>query len=233
VTVIAFAGCDGAGKSTQIGGLGRWLEEAGLRVEVIDRWDILDLAKYPECRFLRGATRDEVRVCNSEMEGPSRAMFLFWTMSVAAQRIDPRDPSRVWLVDGYWMKHAAAELEYGSDPAWLDAVVRCFPPADLTVYLDITPEEAIRRKPDLTPYECGRDPARAPAGFLTHQAKLRRRLLGWAGERGWKVVSSMQPPEHVAAELRAAVAGALALPGTALAGAPSSRVQAERPEERP
>jgi dTMP kinase len=202
--IIAFAGCDGAGKSTHVNELGRRLADAGLRVDVVDRWEILDEARYPECRFLR-SSRDEVRVCNSEMEGPSRAMFLFWTMSVAAQRIDPRDPSRIWLVDGYWMKHAAAELEYGCDPAWIEATVRCFPAADLTLYLDITPEEALRRKPDLTPYECGRDPRRDPADFLAHQAKLRRRMLSWAGELGWKVISSMQAPERVLAEIHASV----------------------------
>jgi dTMP kinase len=226
--IIAFAGCDGAGKSTQIADLGRWLGEAGLGVEVIDRWDILDGAKYPECRFLR-SSRDEVRVANSEMEGPSRAMFLFWTMSVAAQRIDPRDPARVWLVDGYWMKHAAAELEYGCDPAWIDATVRCFPPADLTLYLDVTPEEALRRKPELTPYECGRDPGRDPAGFLAHQAKLRRRLLRWAGELGWKTVSSMQAPERVTEEIRTAVSESL--PGRARPEG-SSQARRERPGER-
>ena len=202
--IIAFAGCDGAGKSTQVRRLERDLTAAGWRTEVVDRWEILDERKFPECRFLR-ATRDEVRVCNSEMEGPSRAMFLFWTLSVSAQRMDLRDPSRIYLLDSYWMKHAAAELEYGCDPAWIEATVRGFPPADATLYLDVTPEEALRRKDELTPYECGRDPGLSPAAFLAHQAKLRRRLLGWAAERRWKVISSLQPAARVAEEIRSYV----------------------------
>ena len=202
--LIAFAGCDGAGKSTQVKVVRAWLEAAGRRARIIDRWDILDAEQFPECRFLR-ATRDEVRVCNSEMEGPSRGLFLFWTMSVAAQRMDASDPDCVYLVDSYWMKHAAAELELGCDPAWIEATVRSFPRPDLTVYLDVSPEEALRRKPELTPYECGRDARLDPRDFLAHQTKLRERLRSWAHEWGWTIVSSMQDPARVADEVRAHV----------------------------
>jgi thymidylate kinase len=198
--LIAFAGIDGAGKSTQVNRVHRWLEEEGWPSEIVDRWDILDEKKFPECRFIR-SSREEVRVCNSEMEGIGRAMFLFWTISLVLDKVVNRDPSRVYLLDGYWMKHAVAEIEYGCDPDWIDATVRALPAADVTIYLDITPEEALSRKPELTPYECARNPDLNPEDFLRHQGKMRTRLQRWAVDLNWEVISSMQDESQVTQEI--------------------------------
>lgn len=198
--LIAFAGIDGAGKSTQVSRIHQWLEDEGWASEIVDRWDILDERKFPECRFIR-SSREEVRVCNSEMEGLGRAMFLFWTISLVLDKVVSRDPSRVYLLDGYWMKHAVAEIEYGCDPSWIEATVRALPPADVTIYLDITPEEALRRKPELTPYECARNPELNPDDFLRHQEQLRQRLRRWSVDSDWQVVSSMQEAPRVTEEI--------------------------------
>lgn len=219
--LVAFAGCDGAGKSTQVGRVRQWLEERGWQAEVIDRWDILDPEKFPECRFIR-SSREEVRVCNSEMEGLSRAMFLFWTISLTLRKLDLRDPSRVYLSDGYWMKHAVAEIEFGCDPGWIKATVSCLPPADVTLYLDVEPEEALRRKPYLTPYECARNPTLNPQDFIRHQGRMRGRLRRWADEFGWDVISSGQDAAVVTEQIGAILAGRLQ---SAVAGVRASLVE--------
>jgi len=198
--LVAFAGCDGAGKTTQVERVRQWLLADGWQAEIIDRWDILNVEKFPECRFIR-SSRTDLPLCISEMEGLSRAMFLFWTVSLPLREIDLQDRSRVYLLDGYWMKHAVAEIEFGCDPAWIEATVRCLPPAEVTFYLDITPEEALRRKPEVTPYECARNSDMNPDDFIRHQTKLRRRLWCWAIELGWDVVSSMNEPSLVTEQI--------------------------------
>lgn len=198
--LVAFAGPDGAGKTTQVKRVSQWLEQAGWQTEIIDRWDILNADKFPECRFIN-STRQEMPICIFEMEGLSRAMFLFWSVSLTMRKIDLADRSRIYLVDGYWMKHGAAEIEFGCDPAWVEATVRCLPPADLTFYIDIDPEEAWRRKPDVTPYECARNGEVSFENFIIHQSKLRNRLLGWARDYGWEHVSSMQDPAQVTEQI--------------------------------
>jgi dTMP kinase len=202
--LVALAGCDGAGKSTQAKRVAEWLRQRGWQCEVVDRWRILDPEIFPECRFIR-SSREEVRVCNCEMNGLSRAMFLFWTLSLAIDKLMLQNRERVFLVDGYWMKHAAAELEYGCDSEWIEATVRCFPPADLTYYLDIHPEVALRRKSVLTPYECARNAKLDSADFVSHQTKLRTRLQKWADELGWKIISSLQDPEFITEQIGSSV----------------------------
>jgi thymidylate kinase len=205
--IIAMDGPDGAGKSTQIVRLARWARERGLDCRVVSKWDLFDETAHPEARFLRGTTLEELRVCISEMPTPARAMFLMWLISSAANP-DTAPDCDLLVIDGYWMKHAAAELAYGCDPRLVTAAGEAFPPVDAVVYLDVTPEAALARKgSDLSPYECGRDPACAPRSFLAHQRTVRERLLGWASARGWHVVDSSDMDAAQAAIRRIVSAG--------------------------
>jgi len=141
-----------------------------------------------------------VRACFAEMEGVARPLFVFWMVSATMPR-DLSDPSSIYLLDGYWMKYLAAEMAYGCDPEWLKDVVRCFPPADLVLWLDVEPEEALRRKKRLSPYECGRDQTAASHAFLGHQRLVRGHLRDLAESMKWQRVSAMAPPQEVFAEL--------------------------------
>ncbi|MEJ8643870.1 hypothetical protein WKI68_25870 [Streptomyces sp. MS1.HAVA.3] len=186
--IIAMDGPDGAGKSTQVKRLESWALGQGLSFRVVGKWQVFEEARVPQARFLRGSSLDELRVCIAEMPNPARMLFLGWLNTLAAERAAAAQEDVV-ILDGYWIKHAATELLAGCPKNLVDAIVEAMAPVDMVVFFDVTPEEALRRKKgDITPYECGRDPECRPESFLTHQAAVREVMLEWADRRGWDVV---------------------------------------------
>ncbi|MFI1913346.1 hypothetical protein [Nocardia sp. NPDC020380] len=181
-------GPDGAGKSSQVKRLASWAHSLDMSFRVVGKWQVLEEAAVPQARFLRGTTLDELRVCIAEMPSPSRMLFLGWLNTFAAERTRQAEEDLV-VLDGYWIKHAATELLAGCPQSLVDAIVDAMAPADLVVFFDVTPEEALRRKKgDITPYECGLDPECRPERFLSHQAAVRDVMLDWARTRGWDVI---------------------------------------------
>ena len=199
--LIAFAGIDGAGKSSQVKTLAERLGETGRSVKVIDKWDVLDPAIHPECRFMVGPL-EEVRVCISEMEGPGRALFLFWCIALATTR-SMKESHDYFISDGYWMKHAAAELALGCPRGMIEGYIEALPKADLTFYVDLDPALAFDRKgpADVTPYECGCDPEMKPEGFMRHQTNIRSILKEWAARDGWTSINGTADRESISAEI--------------------------------
>ena len=199
--LIAFAGNDGAGKSTQTKALARLLKESGKSVKVIDKWDVIDPAIHPECRFI-DSTLEEVRVCISEMEGPGRALFLFWCIALTTTR-SLKEPYDYFISDGYWMKHAAAETAMGNSRAMIEGYVEAMPKPDITFYFDVDPAIALERKgaDDVTPYECGCNPEMKPEQFIAHQQRVRSVLKEWATRDGWITIDTMQDPEAIARQI--------------------------------
>jgi dTMP kinase len=203
--IVAIDGPDGAGKSTHVALLRAWLGSRGIACSVVSKWDVLDPERHPEGRFLRGTGRNELTVCVAEMPLPARSLFIMWLYAEAAARAWRLADDGVVILDGFWMKHAAAELVYGGDPVLVDGIVAGLGPVDAVLYLDVTPDEALRRKRGaLTPYECGLDPERDEEKFLLRQAAIRERMLAWAARDGWLHVEAGSV-EGVQAEIRALV----------------------------
>ncbi|MFT3770483.1 MAG: hypothetical protein QM820_34070 [Minicystis sp.] len=175
---------------------------------MLDKWDVLDRDKFPECRFLRDDLED-LKICISDMEGMSRALFLFWSLfiTLSRDRLDRSDA--IYVLDGYWMKHAAGEIIYGCDAEWVTATAKRMPRPDVTIYLDVTPEVALRRKTSFTPLECGRRHDLSATAFVQHQTRLREQLLAWCEEFGWTKVSAVTDEEQVAAGIDAVLEGRL------------------------
>ncbi|MNJ42126.1 thymidylate kinase [compost metagenome] len=192
--LITLAGVDGAGKSTQTARLVRWLQSENHQVTVLDKWDIFDTERFPECRFIL-ADLDLLRRCIAEMDGAARAMFLFWSISITMKHFSNAS-ERVYISDGYWIKHLASEILYGNDEKWLFDVVSHFPESDLVVYFDIDVSMTAVRKRFYTPYECGREGVSQHA-FVKHQTKLKEVLDGWAENMNWYKVDASLPADEV------------------------------------
>lgn len=202
MALIAIVGPDGAGKSTIVQAVKA--EVAKLcSVSLVDKWDILDRETFPEYRFLSTDLKT-LRTCVAEMRDTNRTLFLFWALqgSLSPARLAQ---SEVVLLDGYWPKHAAAEIAYSAPPALLEALIAVMPRADLTILLDVEPEVAYERRTSdpntaLVAYECGQAGC-SREGFIAHQSKIRSTLLPWARDLGWTVVDANRPLDAVTAEV--------------------------------
>ena len=197
--LIAIAGCDGAGKSTLVRALAAELSAEGLGVEIVDKWDVFDPARYPECAFL-DRDRERFKLCVSSMEGVARALFVFWMISLTLKRVDSACDT-IYLVDGYWMKHAASEILRGCPPAVVFAAVDAMPRADVTFLLEVSAGAASERRPRRSPYECGLGADASHAAFASHQSKIGLLLTEWAEDRGWVRIDSNRAPESVLEEV--------------------------------
>lgn len=204
--LIALAGIDGAGKSTQCKLLKQWLNSRRIEATVLDKWDIFDSDTYPECRFIV-PDLDLLRNCIAEMHGPSRAIFLIWTIAATLKKMT-NALDHVYISDGYWYKHLASEVLYGVDKQWLLSLVSELPIADIILYFNVDIDNTAVRKETYTPYECGRD-AVSTSSFCEHQKKLKSVLDDWALEFGWSVIDANKPPDIVFASLKKYVSALL------------------------
>lgn len=204
--LVAVAGADGAGKSTVTSQVASRLADTGLDVRRVERWDIVGNARYPAARFLDHDVTD-IRSCVADMPEQARFLFLMWSLEMALAGQRDACPDRgIVLVDGYWMKHAAAEIAYGLDRDWVEGVVGGLRRPALTVHLRLDPARAWQRKQnDLVPYECGMDPACSPERFLDHQRAIESILLQWSARQGWLELDADRPVEEVVSSVVAAV----------------------------
>ncbi|RRO07663.1 hypothetical protein DMB81_009745 [Pectobacterium aquaticum] len=188
--IITLAGTDGAGKSTQAQLIKDWLKKRGFEVLVVDKWSILDSSQHPECRFIN-SNLDELRHCISEMKNQSRTLFLFWSIfqSMENIRFNASDKT-VFILDGYWIKHAASEIIYGNSEDWVLSITSEFPESDIVLYFDIPVSETVHRKDEFTPYECGRNIDFTKQDFVSHQNTLKKLMDTWCEKFKWTVIDA-------------------------------------------
>jgi dTMP kinase len=206
--LVSITGADGVGKSTVSALLERTIVEQGHDFKVLDRWDVCNSEQFPHCRFI-GMPKEKLRHCVSDMTGPARALFIFWTLYTVMESYDPNDGS-VTFIDSYWMKHAAAEVAYGLPEAYVESLLSLLPKADLTILLEAPAQVTYARKEkagfvDLVPYECGMDSRVSRDSFIGHQARLSAQLKQWSLEHQWQVIDTTVPLEQVTKQVIAIV----------------------------
>ena len=134
--LIAFEGLDGAGKSTQIGRLADALAAEGHRVRLL---------KLNANRLFKNVCR---RLNDDDLLGPVEAALM--KAAELAGRFEflrpALDQGEVLIWDKYVVGSLVSDVARNVPPTYIDALASCLPEPDLTVYLDLAPAEALRRK---------------------------------------------------------------------------------------
>jgi dTMP kinase len=158
--LIAFEGIDGAGKSTQIARLARWLEERGR--EVVTTREPTD-----------GPWGQKIRVAaQSGRMAPADELAAFIADRrdhVAAVIAPALAAGKVVLIDRYYISTAAYQGARGLDPAEIVAAHDFAPAPDLVLIFDLPPAvglERLRRRGPADLFEIEDELARVREIFL-------------------------------------------------------------------
>jgi dTMP kinase len=136
--LIAFEGLDQSGKETQAQQLRERLRGEGHRVRLLS---------FPDYGTSIG--EEIARALAGERDYGADVMQLLFV----ANRYERREAVLEWLAGGLILicdRYRASSIAYGEaqglDPAWLENIQQFLPVPDLTVYIDIAPETAAKRK---------------------------------------------------------------------------------------
>jgi dTMP kinase len=184
--VIAFEGIDQAGKLTQARTLAQRLMDAGTACRLLH---------YPDYATPIGRIIEQALTQGLALDARAR------TMLFAANRWEKDSLVRdhvgqggVALIDRYSASNLVYGLSQGYDRAWLESLEQGLLPADVTVFVDISPDESTRRK------QAGRDDFERNVRLLE---EARRNYTLLAQEQGWLVVDGTLAPAEVAARILA------------------------------
>jgi dTMP kinase len=192
--LITFEGLDQSGKETQAQQLRERLREAGRRVRLLSFPDYGTSIGEEIARALAGE-RDY---------GPDVMQLLF-----VANRYERREAIAEWVAGGLILlcdRYRASSIAYGEaqglDTAWLEDIQRFLPVPDLTIFIDIAPDTAVKRKArDRDKYE--RD--------LALLQRVRQSYTRQATQQGWLLLDGERSKEEIAEDVFAAVAARVGL----------------------
>jgi dTMP kinase len=189
--LIALEGLDQSGKQTQAEALRAALAGDGLQVETYD---------FPDYHTPIGA--EIGAALRGERTFPPDALQLLYV----ANRCEHRPAIERALASGRWVvcdRFLSSSVAYGEaqglDGAWLLEIQRVLPTPDITVLLDISPDEAAARK------VARRDRFEQDLALL---GRVRASYLRQAAQPGWAIVDAARDRDAVARDvLRAVRAG--------------------------
>ena len=193
--LIAFEGLDQSGKQTQA---------ERLRDHLAAQARVCHLLSFPDYGTAIGA--EIHRALHGERDYAADVMQLLYV----ANRGEKRTRIEAWMAGGDVVicdRYVASSIAYGEaqglEAAWLTDIQRFLPAPTLTVFLDIAPETAVRRKAD------GRDRFERDLQLLERvRASYRRQ----SADPRWVRIEGDRAKEHVAADVIRAAESRLGLP---------------------
>jgi dTMP kinase len=187
--LIAIEGLDQSGKETQAHRLRERLREAGRKVRLLS---------FPDYGTSIG--EEIARALQGEREYGSDVMQLLFV----ANRHERREAILEWIAGGLILvcdRYRASTIAYGDalglETTWLEDIQRRLPRADLTIFIDIAPTTAAKRKAH------GRDRYESDLSLLE---RVRTSYERQAADPSWIRIDGEPSIDEVAEHIFAAVA---------------------------
>jgi thymidylate kinase len=203
-TLICVTGPDGAGKTTQIARIAEALNKRGTKKIVpMTIWDmLLDPTTRGRIAFKSPAELDAFLEILHPM---TRMLFLAHCLHAALDLALARKADMI-LANGYWYKYWATEVAHGGPAEAMLGLMTVFPEPVITFFLDITAEEAFKRKAKLSGYETGFATERTLEAFTAFQARARPPLEQLAEEKRWVRLNGNEPASALSETILTSIA---------------------------
>ncbi len=189
--LVVVTGPDGAGKTTVCHNIQNFfaqnLNERSVTITSV--WD-----NYEDLFLSHTHAQDYLK----NLQGLSRSLFIFHAIQRALENAQAKN-NNIIIMDSYWYKYAVSEIALGVPRDFLFHIAKTFPTPDLTLYLDISPEIACKRKKFISEYEKGKCLGKSSTEkflrFQTQQKNLWKEIEFQFGP--WFHISGEQSPEEI------------------------------------
>lgn len=206
--LICIAGPDGSGKTTQLTKLAEHFAfDNKNKVAAVTIWDMLLDPKFKELIAFKSPRQVDKYL--GTLDPIARSLFLYHCMKQALALALQKDVD-VILLNAYWYKYYATEVAHGGDATLLRTLAeQIFPEPELTLYLDVSPQESAQRKGDamLSDYETGFAANKTQEAFIALQTVAQAELAKLSIEKGWKVIDGTLGADKITSEIMAAIHG--------------------------
>jgi len=196
---IVFEGIDGCGKTTQIDQISKWLPKSGL----MRKNSKLIKTREPGGSLLGQKIRNLILDTNQNNKPTSLSELLLYSADRAehvSKIISPALNKEDWVLSDRFSDSTLAYQGYGRNINLkiiknLETIVCQGETPDLTIFLDISPEESIfRRKNEI--------PDRIESEGIRFLEKVSQGFKLIAKEKKWKVISASQNIQTISSQIK-------------------------------
>ena len=196
---IVIEGIDGCGKTTQIDELTNWLPNSGL----MGKGSELIKTREPGGSLLGKKIRSLI-LDNDENNKPSSLAELMLYSADRAEHvsklISPALQKNNWVISDRFSDSTLAYQGYGRDISLeiikkIESIVCQGETPDLTIFLEITPEESIKRRKNEIP-------DRIESEGIEFLKKVNEGFKLIAKDKNWKIISASQDIQSVSKQIQ-------------------------------